>query len=103
MPAVVGPSGPPVVPPVERAAVDRAGEWLDGLAGALGERIGATPSTRVLTGPPGPELARVTREEGAALLAVGASQRGPLAGAIAGTVSRYATHHGRCPTLVCPR
>jgi nucleotide-binding universal stress UspA family protein len=103
MPTVTESVGPGVALPLEEAAVRGAEELLDELATALAESLGEEPPTRVLAGPPGRELARVASEERAGLVAVGASDRGPLAAAVAGSASRYAARHARCPTLVCPR
>lgn len=103
MPVVAGVAGPAVTPLAEVAAVEAAQELLDEVSAALAARLPVLPVTRVLSGPPGPELARAVAESQAAFLAVGASERRPLAAAIVGTASRYATHHAGCPVLVCPR
>lgn len=58
---------------------------------------------RVLDGPCGPQLDHLAGTDGAAMLAVGASDRGPLAAALAGAPSRHLLRHGARPIMVCPR
>jgi hypothetical protein len=41
--------------------------------------------------------------EGAAMLAVGACDQGPLEGALAGAPPRHLMRHGARPVLICPR
>jgi nucleotide-binding universal stress UspA family protein len=58
---------------------------------------------RVLEGPIGPQLARVADLEDAALVALGASERGALAAALAGSPSEHVMRRGSQPVMVCPR
>jgi nucleotide-binding universal stress UspA family protein len=57
---------------------------------------------RIAEGPAGPSLRRAGREERAALVAVGASRRRPLAASILGSVARDVRRKADRPVLVCP-
>jgi nucleotide-binding universal stress UspA family protein len=57
---------------------------------------------RIAEGPVGPSLRRAGREERAALVAVGASRRRPLAASIFGSVAREVRRNADRPVLVCP-
>ena len=70
---------------------------------ALGQRRAGLRVVRVLEGPVGPQLGQLAAVRDAALLAVGASDRGDLAAALAGSPSRHLMRRGTWPVMVCPR
>lgn len=70
----------------------RAGRWAPGAA-----------CVRVMNGAVGEALCRVGVDEGAALVAVTASRRGPVASALLGSAARYVMRHADRPVFVCPR
>ena len=70
----------------------RAGRWAPGAA-----------CVRVIDGEVGGTLCRAGGDERAALVAVTASRRGPVASALLGSVARHVTRHADRPVLVCPR
>ena len=68
----------------------------------LSEALGADDETLVAVGAPAEELVRLAEEYGAGLLVVGTHGRGPIAGAMLGSVSRTLARRGPCPVLLVP-
>ena len=73
------------------------------MARSLSANAGRGCELRVLEGPVGPQLGQLAAVRDAALLAVGASDRGDLAAALAGSPSRHLMRRGTWPVMVCPR
>jgi nucleotide-binding universal stress UspA family protein len=90
------PYHPPAPPDLEalRAMVADA-------ARAAGRVRPGAACQRIAEGPAPEALARAAAEEQAALVAVGASHRRPLAAALLGSVARQVTRHADRPVLVC--
>lgn len=80
-----------------------AREMLERMARSLSANTGRGCEVRVLEGPVGPQLGQLAAVQDAALLAVGASDRGDLAAALAGSPSRHLMRRGTRPVMVCPR
>ena len=76
---------------------------LGQVARPLSANVGCDIELHVLDGAPGPQLDRFAAAEQAAMVAVGASQRGPLAAALAGAPARHLMRHGQRPVLIHPR
>ena len=76
---------------------------LGAIARSISTDIPVDVELEVLDGPPGPHLDRLAAARGAAMLAVGACDQSPLAGALAGAPSRHLMRHSARPVLVCPR
>jgi nucleotide-binding universal stress UspA family protein len=85
------------------AEAQTAGHMLEATARSIAIDVPGEIACKVLAGPPGPQLDRLAVAERAVMLAVGASDRGPLAGALAGAPEGHLVRHGSRPVLVCPR
>lgn len=85
------------------AELDAAMRTLEGIARSINANIPAVVGLAVLDGRPGPQLDRLAAASDAAILAVGACDHGPLAGALAGTPPQHLMSHGTRPMLICPR
>jgi nucleotide-binding universal stress UspA family protein len=83
--------------------IAEAQEMLEAIARPVWANAGGHPCLRVLDGPVGPQLTRIADLEDAALVAVGPSERGALAAALAGSPSRHVLRRGSQPVVVCPR
>jgi nucleotide-binding universal stress UspA family protein len=95
---------PPAALP--RRAVDEvadAQEMLAAIARSLSANADCRTRLRVLEGPVGPQLSLIADLEDAAFVALGASERGALASALAGAPSRHVIRRGSQPVIVCPR
>jgi len=83
----------------EQAARKAVGEFVDRVAGELGE----TPpevTVEVTTGNVAEELVRASRD--ADMLVVGSRGAGGFGQLLVGSVSSQVTHHAACPVLVVP-
>jgi nucleotide-binding universal stress UspA family protein len=99
--------GPLFVPPAacaEATPQDRAAarELLGAVARRAGRTAPGTACPRIIEGPPGELLCGAGRDHGAALIAVTASLRGPLASAVLGGAARHVIRHADRPVLLCP-
>jgi len=99
--------GPLLVPPAacaEATPQDRAAarELLGAVARRAGRTAPGAACARVIEGPPGELLRSAGRDHRAALIAVTASRRGPLASAVLGGAARHVIRHADRPVLVCP-
>jgi nucleotide-binding universal stress UspA family protein len=80
----VAPAGPP--PGLVRSLADEAvaaSAMLEQMAYAIAPSAPSVTRTRVVEGPVGPQLERLAVADDAALVALGPSRRGALAGALA--------------------
>jgi nucleotide-binding universal stress UspA family protein len=82
---------------------EAATRTLEAIGRSIGTDIDVDVELDVLDGPPGPHLDRLAAARGAAMLAVGACDQSPLAGALAGTPPRHLMRHSARPVLICPR
>jgi nucleotide-binding universal stress UspA family protein len=80
-----------------------AREMLDATARSVLVNAGGSSRLRVLEGPVGPQIAHVAADERAALIALGASDRGSLAAALAGSASLHVLRRSAHPVMVCQR
>jgi len=80
-----------------------AREMLERTARSLSANAGRGCELRVLEGPVGPQLGQLAAVRDAALLAVGASDRGDLAAALAGSPSRHLMRRGTRPVMISSR
>jgi len=81
---------------LRRIALGRAERVLASVA----EAAGGEPELRAAIGDPATELARLAREEGAALLVVGSRGRNPVASALFGSVTATLGRIAPCPVVV---
>jgi nucleotide-binding universal stress UspA family protein len=86
--------------PTEREAAFR---MLGQIARPVASNLSCDIELHVLDGAPGPQLDRLAAAEHASMVAVGASERGPLAAALAGAPARHLMRHGKRPVLIYPR
>jgi nucleotide-binding universal stress UspA family protein len=104
--AVHGARPAPDLPSAEQvraAAAARAGRVVDEVRAELAGEIDVSPvvSVTAATGPASAAL--LTAARGAALLVVGSRGRGPIVGAVLGSVSQQCVLHATCPvTIVRP-
>ena len=100
--AGAGPPGATLMLPTpeEREA---AFHMLGRIARPLSANVGCDIELHVVDGAPGPQLDRLAAAEHASMVAVGASERGPLAAALAGAPACHLMRHGQRPVLVYPR
>ena len=84
------------------AEFEAAMHTLESIARSIRTSIPPNIELEVLDGPPGTQLDHLAAARGAAMLAVGACDQGPLAGALAGAPPRHLMRHGARPVLVCP-
>ncbi|MDQ1321924.1 MAG: hypothetical protein QG655_3169, partial [Actinomycetota bacterium] len=82
---------------VTTEAVDEAARRLTGIAAGL--TFGGAVHTEVLTGPPGPALARFAEQQDMDLLVAGRRGKGKSAGLL-GSVTTYLVEHSPVPVLV---
>jgi nucleotide-binding universal stress UspA family protein len=104
LPVSAAGGAPPAMLP--RRAVDEiadAEQMLTAIAGPLSTTVSGRIRLRVLEGPVGPQLSLIADLDDAALVTLGASERGALAAALAGAPSRHVLHRGSQPVMVCPR
>jgi nucleotide-binding universal stress UspA family protein len=99
--------GPFLVPPAafaEPTSQDRAAarELLGAVARRAGRTAPGAACPRVIEGLPGELLCGAGRDYHAALIAVTASRRGPVASAVLGGAARHVARHADRPVLVCP-
>ena len=57
----------------------------------------------VEAGPPGQEICKVAKQEGATFIVMGSRGAGTLRRTILGSVSDYVINHSRIPVIVVPR
>lgn len=89
--------------PATPGAHREASRMLGRIARPIAANLACAIDLQVLDGAPGPQLDRLATAKEASLLAVGASERGPLAAALAGSPSRHLMRHGQRPVLIHPR
>lgn len=80
-----------------------ARELLGSVACLAGRTAPGAGCPRVLEGPAPQCLDRAGRDERAALVAVSASRRGPVASALFGSSARHLSRRADRPVLICPR
>jgi nucleotide-binding universal stress UspA family protein len=96
--------GSPVgdVPPVSlEGPYDEAAHALVDRAVAAVDTAGVEVDKVVLEGPAGSNLCE--RSVDATLLVVGSSRHGAVMDMLTGSVSRYCSHHAKCPVIAVPR
>jgi nucleotide-binding universal stress UspA family protein len=96
------------VVPSTRAAVAGPGpedgrRTIERIARSIATNSSCDVELRVLDGPPGPQLDHLGAATGAAMVVVGAPERGLVAAALAGAPSRHLLRFGSRPVLLCPR
>ena len=84
------------------AELEAAMHTLESIARSIRTNIPTDIELEVLDGPPGPQLDHLAAARGAAMLAVGACDHDPLAGALAGAPPRHLMRHSARPVLVYP-
>ena len=99
-PALVPPTASAQPTPQERAA---GRELLGAVARRAGRTAPGAACPRLIEGPPGALLCDAGREQHAALIAVTASRRGPLASAVLDGTARHVVRRADRPVLVCAR
>jgi nucleotide-binding universal stress UspA family protein len=104
-PATVGSLFMPATALAETTPEDRATarELLGTVAHLAGRTAPGAACPRVLEGPAGDGLDRAGRGERAAIVAVSASRRGPVASAVFGSTARHVARRADRPVLICPR
>jgi nucleotide-binding universal stress UspA family protein len=93
-------------PSILRSAADEfetATSALHAIARSVTINLPVRVDVAVLDGHPGPQLDRAAAARQAAMLAVGACDQAPVAGALAGSPPRYLMRHATRPVLLCPR
>jgi nucleotide-binding universal stress UspA family protein len=96
-------AAPVAVPPSPDETSESAVRAAERLDGWLAEVPAKSREVRLLSGPPGSELAHAAAAENAALIVIGASHHGPLAGALLGAASSQLLRDADRPVMVCPR
>jgi nucleotide-binding universal stress UspA family protein len=82
---------------------DAALHRLRRTARAVSSSLSCSVEARVLHGSPGPQLARLAAAERPSILAVGATEQGPLAAALAGAPACHLVRNAERPVIVYPR
>jgi nucleotide-binding universal stress UspA family protein len=100
--APAGGAPPPglVRSPVEEASAAASG--LERVACAVAPSAPRLTRTRVVEGPVGPQLERLAVDDDAALISLGPSRHGALAGALARSPLPYLMRRGRRPVVISP-
>jgi nucleotide-binding universal stress UspA family protein len=101
--AVPSPRAASATPDADGALREQAMQMLERIARSIATNSSCDVASRVLDGPPGPQLDHLGAADGAAMFAVGAPERGVVEGALAGAPSRYLLRYGARPSLICPR